>query len=94
MNPPIRLTEERIRHVAKLVAADLAKRNAVETKMSDDMLARKIGAALRTRAQIDEEAQSEALAAIRKRTRPLREGTNEYAAELLRLRTDFARARL
>ncbi len=94
MNPLMKLSEERIRHVARKAAADMLARKGVETRLGEEGLARRIGAAMRNRIHIEEEADREAREAIRKRVKPLREGTPEFLAELQRLRTEIARKRL
>lgn len=94
MNPLMKLSEERIRHVARRAAGDMLARKGVETKLGEEGLARRICSAMRNRVHIEEEADREAREAIRKRVKPLREGTPEFLAELQRLKSEIARRRL
>lgn len=90
----MKISEARLKHVSTKIAADLLARKSVETKLPDEALARRIGAALRNRAQIDEEVEHEAREAMKKRLRAPKEGSPEYVQELMKLKLEFARKRL
>jgi hypothetical protein len=90
----MKISEERLKYVSKKIAADLLARKSVESRLPEEALARRVGASLRNRANIDEEVEHEARAALAKRLRGPKEGTAEYIQELMKLKVELARKRL
>lgn len=83
------INEDRIRHAAKQIAAELLRTRAIDSRMPESSLTRRISQAMRERAERDTELEQQARKLLAKSYKPPAEGTPQHAERLAQLKREL-----